>query len=143
MAANSWLVLIVFYLGIADTLEGRHPLVRRSMDLVPFGVGLYFLSRRSLNSTVASTLVVTTLNVALLVIIPLFALPHVRPANLAYVKIPFAGGQPFDPAILTPILGVMLSTYFSHLLVANYGGWSSVAIPAPARGSGESSPRSG
>jgi hypothetical protein len=54
-------------------------------------------------------------------IIPLFALPHVRPANLVYVKIPFAGGQPFDPAILTPILGVMLSNYFCHLLVANYG----------------------
>jgi hypothetical protein len=84
-------------------------------------VGLYFLSRKSLNSTIASTLVVTTLNVSLLIIIPFFALPHVNSANLAYVRIPFVGGQPFDPKILRLIFGVMLSNYFSHLLVANYG----------------------
>jgi hypothetical protein len=41
--------------------------------------------------------------------------------NLAYLKIPFVGGQPFDPGVLRLILGVMLSNYFSHLLVANYG----------------------
>jgi hypothetical protein len=104
------------------TTDGALPFTSQEAEVVGlFGVGLYFLSRRSLNSTVASTLVVAALNVILLVIIPLFALPHVQPANLAYVRIPFVGGQPFDPAILSPILGVMLSSYFSHLLVANYG----------------------
>jgi hypothetical protein len=113
--------LIVFYLGLASTFESATRLPATVWIFCLFGVGLYFLSRRSLNSTVASTLVVTTVNVALLVIIPLFALPHIRPANLAYIKIPFVGGQPFDPAILRSILGVVLSTYYSHQLVANYG----------------------
>jgi amino acid permease len=121
MAANSLLVLIIFYLGIADTFAGATGLPAFVWVFFIFLVGLYFLTRRSLNTTVASTLVVTALNVSLLIVIPLFALPYVQPANLAYVRIPFIGGQPFDPAILSPILGVMLSNFFSHLLVANYG----------------------
>jgi amino acid permease len=121
MDANSFLVLIIFYIGFADTFQGATRLPAALWILCLFGVGLYFLSRKSLNSTIASTIVVATLNVALLVIIPLFALPHVQPANLAYVRIPFVAGQPFDPATLRLIFGVMLSNYFSHLLVANYG----------------------
>ena len=91
------------------------------MDLEPFRRGDYFLSCKLLNTTVASTLVVTTLNITLLIIIPLFALPYVQPANLVYGRIPFVKGQPFDPTVLRLIFGVMLSNYFSHLLVANYG----------------------
>ena len=121
LAANSWLVLIIFYLGIADTFEGAIHLPAELWIALIFLVGLYFVSRRSLNTTVASMLVVTTVNVSILVIIPLFALPYVQPENLTYVKIPFAGGEPFDPAILAPILGVVLSIYYSHQLVANYG----------------------
>ncbi len=121
LAVNSFLVLIVFYIGIAGTLEGATNLPAELWIVGLFGVGLTFLSRKSLNSTVASTLVVTAINVTLLVIIPLFALPHVQPANLAYVQVPFVGGQPFDPSVLRLIFGVMLTNYFSHLLVANYG----------------------
>jgi amino acid permease len=121
MAANSFLVLIIFYLGFADTFQGATHLPATWWILCLFGVGIYFLSRKSLNTTVASTLVVTTLNIALLIIIPLFALPYVQPANLVYGRIPFVSGQPFDPADLRLIFGVMLSNYFCHLLVANYG----------------------
>lgn len=121
MSANSFLILIIFYLGFADTFEGATGWPSALWIFVLFAVGLYFLSRKSLNSTVASTLAVTALNVSLLIIIPLFALPYVQPANLAYVNVPFLGGRPFDPTALRLILGVMLSNYFSHLLVANYG----------------------
>ncbi len=121
MALDSFLVLIIFYLGIASTLEGATHLPAGLWILLVFLVGLYFLSRRSLNSTVASTLLVTAFNVCLLTVIPLFALPHIRLANLTYVNIPFVKGQPFDPAIVSLIFGVMLSNYFSHDLVANYG----------------------
>jgi len=121
MAVDNFLVLIIFYIGIAGTLAGATNLPAELWIVVLFGIGLYFLSRKSLNSTVASSLVVTALNVALLVIIPLFALPHVQPANLAYVRVPFSGGRPFDPAVLRLALGVMLTNYFSHMLVANYG----------------------
>lgn len=121
LAVNSLLVLIIFYLGIADTFAGATGLPASIWVFCIFLVGLYFLSRKSLNTTVASTLVMAALNVTVLFIIPLFALPYIQPANLAYVKIPFVAGQPFDPALLSPILGVMLSNFFSHLLVANYG----------------------
>jgi amino acid permease len=121
MAIDSFLVLIVFYLGTASTLGNTTRLPAALWVLGLFLVGLYFLSRRSLNSTVASTLVVTTLNLSLVIIIPLFALPYVQPANLTYVKIPFVGGQSFNPAFLLLIFGVMLNNYFSHLMVANYG----------------------
>jgi amino acid permease len=121
LAVDNLLVLIIFYIGIAGTLEGATRLPAALWVLGLFVLGLYFLSRKSLNSTVASTLLVTATNVALLVIIPLFALPYVQPTNLAYVKVPFIGGQPFDPSVLRLIFGVMLTNYFSHMLVANYG----------------------
>lgn len=121
MALDSLFVLIIFYLGTASTLSGVTRLPAAIWVLGIFLVGFYFLSRRSLNSTVASTLVVTTLIVSLVVIIPLFALPYVKPANLAYVNIPFVGEEPFNPAPFLLIFGVMLNNYFSHLMVANYG----------------------
>jgi len=121
LAVDNFLVLIVFYIGVAGTLEGATSLPAELWILGLFAVGLYFLSRQSLNSTSSSTLVVTAINVTLLVIIPLFALRHVQPANLAYVQVPFVGGQPFDPSVLRLIFGVMLTNYFSHMLVANYG----------------------
>jgi amino acid permease len=114
-------VLIVFYLGVAGTLEDALRLPAELWIAVIFAVGLYFLSRKSLNSTVASALVVTAINVVLLLIIPIFAVPLIQPANLARMQIPFVGGESFDPAILTLVFGVMLCNFFSHMLVANYG----------------------
>jgi amino acid permease len=121
LTIDNFLVLIVFYMGVAGTLEGTLRLPAELWIAVIFAVGLYFLSRKSLNSTVASALVVTAIDVVLLVVIPVFALPYIKPANLAYMQIPFVGGQPFNPAILTLIFGVMLCNFFSHMLIANYG----------------------
>jgi amino acid permease len=119
--ANMFLALLVFYLGVAGTLAGATRLPAELWLAALFGVGLYFLSRKSLNSTVASALIVTVIVASLLIIIPLLALPHVRAENLAYVRLPFVGGQPFDPSILRLVFGVMLTNYFSHMLVANFG----------------------
>jgi amino acid permease len=121
LTIDNFLVLIVFYMGVAGTLEGAFRLPAELWVAVIFAVGLYFLSRKSLNSTVASALVVTAIDVVLLVVIPMFALPYIKPANLAYMQIPFVGGQPFNPALLTLIFGVMLCNFFSHMLIANYG----------------------
>jgi amino acid permease len=118
---DNFLVLIVFYLGVAGTLEVALRLPAELWIAAMFGVGLYFLSRKSLNSTVASALVVTTINIVLLVAIPMFALPLIQPANLARMQMPLVRGQPFDPAVLTLIFGVMLCNFFSHMLIANYG----------------------
>ena len=121
LTIDNFLVLIVFYMGVAGTLEGATRLPAELWVAAIFAVGLYFLSRKSLNSTVASALVVNAINLVLLVVIPMFALPSIKPANLAHMQIPFVGGQPFNPVILTLIFGVMLCNFFSHLLIANYG----------------------
>jgi amino acid permease len=121
LTIDNFLVLIVFYMGVAGTLESTLRLPSEFWVAVVFAVGLYFLSRKSLNSTVASALIVTAVNLALLVVIPIFALPYIQPANLTYMQVPFISGQPFNPALLTLIFGVMLCNFFSHMLIANYG----------------------
>ena len=118
LAINNFLVLIIFYLGVAGTLEGATRWPSELWILALFGVCLYFLSRRSLNSTVSSALLIVLINLLAILIIPLLALPHFQAANLFD---PGSGGASFDPAALGLVIGIMLSTFFSHFLVASYG----------------------
>ena len=58
-------------------------------------------------------------SVALILLMALVALPHLQRSDLFYVDVPFLHGQPFRPALLGLIFGVMLATYFGHLSVGN------------------------
>ena len=118
LALNIFLVLIVFYLGIAGTLADASGLPTSLWIVAVFVAGLYFLSRKSLNMTIAVTLIVVAINVTLLLIIPLLVLPHIQPVNF---NTPLSNNQSFDPTALRLIFGVMLTNYFAHLLIANYG----------------------
>jgi hypothetical protein len=119
--ANNFLVLIIFYLGTAGTLEAATRVPSELWVAALFGAGIYFLSRKSLNATVASSLVVAGTNLAAILMLIVLALPRVQGANLAHVRLPFGAGSAFEPAAWQPVLGVLLSTFFSHALVANYG----------------------
>jgi len=121
LSANMFLVLIVFYIGVAGTLEDTTRLPAELWMAGLFGVSLYFLSRKNLNMTVASAMIISAINVAILLVIPVFALPYIRLENLTGTQLSFGAGNGFDPAILQLILGVMLSNYFAHMLIANYG----------------------
>ena len=112
-----FLVLQVFYVGFASTLEGATRVPAVVWAALLFLAGLYFLRRQSLGATVASALVVGATNVVLVVILSLVAFFHVQPANLFYVEVPFIGGRPLDPAILGLVFGVILTAYFGHLSV--------------------------
>ena len=118
---NNFLVLIIFYIGVSGTLENSTHLPTGLWIVVLFGVCLYFLSRKSLNSTVTSALLVVFISLLCLLIIPLLALPHFRLANLTSGRLSLGNGGLFNPAALGPVIGVMLSTFFSHFLVASYG----------------------
>jgi amino acid permease len=118
LAANNFLVLIIFYLGVAGTLASSTHWPSELWIIALFGVCLYFLSRRSLNSTVSSALLIVLINLLAILIIPLLVLPHFQSANFFSLG---SGGSTFDPAVLGLVIGVMLSTYFSHFLVASYG----------------------
>ena len=120
LAADLFLVLIAFYLGISGTLADTTHLGMPIWVLLIFIIGIYFLSRKSLNTTMASTLLIGAINTLLVVIIPLLAIPQVRLENLQYGNVPFIAGQPFNPAILGLVFGVIIAAYFSHLMVSNY-----------------------
>lgn len=115
LALNNFFVLVVFFLGVGGTLQDATQLPLWFWALVLFGICVFFLSRGSLNSTIASTLLVIFAVLVLLVLIPLFALPHFQIANLAR-----AAFVSFGAGSLQFALALLLSTYFSHLLVATY-----------------------
>jgi len=120
LALNNFLVLIVFYMGVAGTLEGATKLPSELWIAVIFTVGLVFLFKGSFNATVSSTLLVVMVDFALLLIIPALSLPHFRLANLTAQLRPFSA-QGFAWIALAPVFGVLLSTYFSHIVVPAYG----------------------
>lgn len=117
LAANNFLVLIIFFLGVAGTLGGGTPMAT-VLWLLPFAaVVIYVLSRRSLNTTIAVTLLIVLANLLILLLIPLLALPYFRLTNL----LGGAGAAAFTPAALGSTVGVLASTFLSHFVVATYG----------------------
>ncbi|MEW5956857.1 MAG: hypothetical protein AB1801_03970 [Chloroflexota bacterium] len=120
LALNNFFVLIIFYIGVAATLKDATRLPTEIWVAILFGVCLYVLSRKSLNATVAATLVIVFINIMILLLIPILALPHFQAANLRGEGLPFVGSNTFDPTVWQPILGIMLSVYFSHILIAAY-----------------------
>jgi amino acid permease len=116
LALNNFFVLVIFYLGVGGTLQDATHVPIALWMLALFAVCVFFLSRGSLNATVASMLLIVFGVLALLVVIPLFALPHFQWSNLAQTPLVSFNGNSLQFA-----LGLLLSTYFSHLLVATYG----------------------
>jgi hypothetical protein len=114
-AMDGVLILPVFYLGIATTLAEASGLGTPVWVAAIFAIDLYFLSRRTLNTTVATTLVIITTNVCLLLAIPLITATHLSVGRLT-------GAVPaIGLSSVQLIFGVMLSNYFSHQLMANFG----------------------
>lgn len=117
LAANNFLVLIIFFLGVAGTLGGGTP-TATVLWLLPFAaVVVYVLSRRSLNTTIAVTLLIVLANLLILLLIPLLALPYFRLSNL----LGGASAAAFTPTALGSTVGVLASTFLSHFVVATYG----------------------
>lgn len=121
LTAFSFGLLLIFYVGISTTLADATALPAAAWMIVLFGVGLYFLTRGSLNATLASTIVITTINVGLLLVITALAVPHVRLENLAYVNLPWSADGSFSPVLLGALVGVVLDIYAAHILVAIFG----------------------
>jgi amino acid permease len=119
MALNNFFVLIVFYVGVAGTLQDATHLSGMIWAAVLFAVSYYFLTRRSINATVGTTLLIVLINLGITLVIPVLALPHVQAANLANLQMPFVG-LPRDPGVWKMVSGVMLSSYFSHIIIAAY-----------------------
>jgi amino acid permease len=115
------LVLAVFYAGFAGTLEDATSVPAAVWVALLFLVGLHYLRRQSLNSTIASALVVGAVNICLIVVLSLLGLAHAHRANLSYEHVPFVAGRPFESSIVALVFGVVLSAYFGHLSVGLCG----------------------
>lgn len=121
LTAFSFGILLIFYVGISTTLADATALPAAAWMVVLFLVGLYFVSRGSLNATVASTVVITIINVGLLLAMAALAFPHLRLENLTYVNLPWSAGGSFSPVLLGALIGVVLDIYAAHILVAIFG----------------------
>jgi amino acid permease len=120
LIAFSFGILLVFYVGIATTLADATTLPAAGWMLLLFAVGLYFLTRGSLNATVASSIVITSVNVGLLVVLSGLALAHFQLENVTYMNLPWVGGS-FDPLVLGALVGVVLDVFGAHMLVTIFG----------------------
>lgn len=129
MAANNFVVLIIFFLGIAGTLAGATGAPIVLWMLLLFFIILFFLSRRTLNATVTTNLLIVFVNLLILLAIPLLALPYFQSGNLLDNR----GVQGFTPAALELMIGILSSTFLSHFLVATYG---PVVLPRDVDGRG-------
>ncbi len=114
-------VLTVYYIGFAGTLEDATSVPAAAWVALLFLVGLYYLRRQSLNSTIASALVVGALNFGLIIALSLLSFAHARSDNLLHEHLPYIHGRPFESSILALVFGVVLCAYFGHMSVALCG----------------------
>jgi hypothetical protein len=119
VSATCVIALLAFYVGVATTLADATPVPPEVWTALLFLVGLYYVSRDSLNTTIASALAVGAINLGLILIISLLALAHVRAENLLYRPLPFLGGQAFEPSLLALIFGVVIAAYTGHISTGN------------------------
>ena len=111
--------LLAYYIGFSLTLAHATTLPPWLWAGVLFAAAVFFLSRGSLATTVASALLVGAINVTLVLALSGLAVLRVQVENLLYVRLPFIGSEPFDPSFLSLAFGVVLVAYFGHLSVSN------------------------
>lgn len=114
---SNFLVLVIFFLGVGGTLASATGLPAPIWMLLLFVVTLYFLSRRSLNATVTTNLLIVFINLLIVLAILLLALPAFQWRNLT----DSGSALTFTPASLGSIVGILSATFLSHFLIATYG----------------------
>ncbi|MBN1140101.1 MAG: hypothetical protein JXM73_26260 [Anaerolineae bacterium] len=121
LAGFNLATLLGYYIGLSSALSAVTWVRSEIWIVLLFGVGLYFLSRGSLRSTITSALVVGAVNMVMVLLLVLLAFAALRTENLTYANVPLLNGRPFEPAIFGLIFGVVLSAYFGHSSVGNCG----------------------
>ncbi|HET8651410.1 MAG TPA: hypothetical protein VFM13_02450 [Gaiellaceae bacterium] len=123
--------LLVRFLGFAATLGAGTAVPAAAWAALLFVVNLYYLRRGTFESTLAATLAIGAVNVAVILGLSLLTLPHVRAERLSYAHLPrTADGTP-DAAALGLLFGVALGVYARHISV---GGAAKVVLPRDPSG---------
>jgi amino acid permease len=111
--------ILAFYIGFATTLTDATGVPSPLWVILLFGIGLYFVTRGSLNATVTLALVVGAVNLVMIAALILLTVPHITLENLTFVNLPFTGGQAFDASVLELVFGIIFAAFFGHLSVPN------------------------
>lgn len=119
LTALAVVVLIAYYVGLATTLTASTGVPATVWVVVVFAVTSVFVWRERLDATVVTALIVGAVNILIVVVLSLLALPDLTRANLTYAAVPFVDGRPFDPEIVDLVFGVVLLAFFGHTAVGN------------------------
>jgi hypothetical protein len=114
-------LLLIFYLGISATLADATGIPNTVVMIFLFLVGIYFLTRGSLNATVGVSFLLTGTNIILLLVMAGLAFSQFRIENFLYINLPFGAGKSFEPELLATLVGVVLGLYSAHVMVAIFG----------------------
>ena len=113
------IVLASYYTGFASTLSAITGVPESLWVVIVCGAGLWLILRKSMVGTLASALLIGSINIAILVLLSLVSLYHATAKNLLHMQLPFQAGQAFEPSHFQLVFGVVLVSYFGHLSVSN------------------------
>ena len=119
LIAFSLITLLAFYLAFGVTLSSATGIWAGAFVALIFGVNLVFLYRESIDATIASAILIGIVNIALIALLVILALPYVSSGNIGHAQVPWVDGNGFDMSILALVFGVILSAYFGHTSAAN------------------------
>ena len=112
-----FLIALACYLGLSATMANITAVPATIWAGLLFLLGLYVLSRQSLNLTVGVTILLAVINVSVLLLFSLLCFDRWHLDNLLYVNWSLLQGHSFQPQILDRVLGVTLMLFFGHVYV--------------------------
>ncbi|HXJ84140.1 MAG TPA: hypothetical protein VMS64_36330 [Candidatus Methylomirabilis sp.] len=114
-ALRTFLVMLAGSIGIGLTLATFTGIRAEVWMIVLVVVEIYYLSRKSASVTITTMLSLISLNLALLTVIAALAARFIRPVNLLFMRVPFLAREPFRPALLQTVFGVVVMLYIGHV----------------------------
>ena len=112
-----FLIALACYIGLSTTMANFTSLPATLWAGLLFLLGLYVLSRQSLNLTVGFTILLAVINVSVLLMLSLLCLQHWQLDNVLYINWDLFQGNSWHPQILHRVFGVTLMLYFGHVYV--------------------------
>lgn len=110
-------VMIVYYLGLASTLEEVLGVPESVWIALLFLVTVGFVWRGRFSATIASALLVGAVNLLIIGLLAVLALASFDASRWVRDGTAPTGGG-FDPTVLGLVFGVLLASYFGHTTVA-------------------------
>ncbi len=114
---DCFLLLLVYYLGISLTLADTTSVPPEVWAGGVFLLGLFFVRQKTLIATVTGALLIGAINIGLILLLSILTLRHVRIEHLSYIHLPFVNGNSFEPALVSLIIGIVLSLYCGQFMV--------------------------